>query len=118
MKTPIWKIVLWILVAIEIPLMGFLSIEWTKLHGFLGGIWFWLINGADDPIYLAAEIDFLLFIAIVGLLLLRDWRQAGGKLDPLFCAWAILYLVFPSLGIAIYLLWLREHLTKKPTSDF
>jgi hypothetical protein len=119
MKKPFWKILLLILVIIEIPLISYLAVEWTKLHGFFEGIWFWYINGAADPIYLAAEIDFLALIAIVGLLLLRDWRQLGGKIDALFCAWALLYFVFPSLGIALYLLWLRDRLTRKaPASDF
>jgi len=96
-----------ILLVIELPILLWLTIEWSRLHGFFGGILFWLRQGALDPILLAAEIDFLVLLALVGLLELHDYFNRGGKVGVFFLLWCILYLVFPSLGLLVYLLFLR-----------
>jgi hypothetical protein len=90
-----------------VPILLWLTIEWSRLHGFWGGILFWLKHGAGDPILLAAEIDFLVFLAVVGLTLLYDFFRIGGKTSAKFALWCVLYLLFPSLGFLTYVLFIR-----------
>lgn len=82
-------------------------VEWSRIHGFWGGIVFWLKHGPQDPILLAAEIDFLAFMTIVGLLLLKDYFSLRGKIGVIFAFWCALYILFPSLGILSYIFYLR-----------
>jgi hypothetical protein len=123
MKTPLWKIFLTILVVLEVPLAAHLSLQWTALHGFFSGLWFWYFNGADDPVYLAAEMDFLALTAIGLWLLARDWFGLGGKIGWALVLWLVAFAVFPSVTAAVYLLQrhkkpLHRHNPDQGQSDF
>jgi hypothetical protein len=97
--------ILWIFLLLNAIVQGLLCLRWASDHGFWGGIWFWLKSSQIDAVYAAAVIDFIMTIALVGLILLKQFPAHLRKGAPFF-GWCALYLVWPSLGILVYLLWI------------
>lgn len=106
--TRLERALLWIFLLTETPLQAWLCYRWTEKHGFWGGILHWLEGVARDPVEAAAVIDFVLFIAWVGIWLLKDYPRERSKKSPGFFAWCALYLVWPSLGLMIYFLFIKK----------
>ncbi len=89
---------------LNVIVQGWLCAQWVALHGFWGSLLFWLKTYSQDPVLAAAVIDFVVFIAVGGILLLKR-IPAEHKKHPLFFVWCALYLVWPSLGLLSYLTW-------------
>jgi hypothetical protein len=106
-KRQVWRSILYAILVLETPVQAYLLWAWSAKHGFFGGIVFWLRQSSLDPIFLAAMVDFLIFMLLVGLILLNDWPQGVSKRSWWFPLWCFLYFIFPSLALISYLLWIR-----------
>ena len=99
----------WAVLGIEVPIQIGFACKWILKWGFFGGILHWIASAREDAIYAAAVTDFIFFIALVGLFLLRDFPADLRRRRPiLFVIWAASFLVFPSLGFAVYVLWIKK----------
>lgn len=112
---PRW--VLLSLLAVLSIVQGWLTVQWVGKWGFWGAIVVWLSSAKLDPIYATGVLDFLCVMAFVGIWLLHDYRIRAGRVSPRFLAWCFFYLIYPSLGILAYVLWMRPpeaDLTERP----
>jgi len=89
---------------LNIGVQGWLCTQWVALHGFWGALLYWLKTYSQDPVLAAAVIDFVVAIAVMGILLLNR-IPTEEKRKPLFFVWCAVYLVWPSIGLLLYLTW-------------
>jgi hypothetical protein len=103
---------LYLVLIVEIPLQILWGYQWIGQHGFWGGLWVWLSSVQGEPLTRAATVDFCFFIAVVGLWTLIDYPKS--KLTLRYISWGVAFVLFPSIGMAIYLLWMHpERLAAK-----
>lgn len=63
----------------------------------------------QDPLFTSAFIDFLTVQLILFVWLMAD-LPSGTRLKPKSLVWVFIYVIYPALGLMLYLLWLnRDH---------
>jgi len=107
------RLIFWAILLIEAPLQLIWTLQWSKVFGFWGGCWHWLSQvQTGDALTRAATVDFILLATLIGFWILKDYPRK--KFSLRFLSWCVLYVFFPSLGGAVYFLFMNpRHLAKK-----
>ena len=81
---------------------GGIAAKYTFIEGFTE----YFAMSLADPLMTAGLIDFMTVAAILVVWLIAD-LPAGQRLKPRTFVWIVSYIVFPGLGLLLYLLWLN-----------
>src|SRR5215510_13304314 len=81
---------------------GGIAAKYTFVEGFTK----YFAMSLADPLLMAGLIDFMTIALILLVWLIAD-LPAGLRWKPRTFVWLISFLVFPGLGLLLYLLWLN-----------
>lgn len=106
---PVLRVLLWVILLVETPIQLYLMSDWVTKWGFVDGILKWFESATLESIYAAAVLDFLCLILTIAVIFWIAERPMRSQKPLQF--WALMGLIwlFPSLGVAVYLLFFRQY---------